>query len=533
MVNFYVVGENVQNHILMKILIIGLVLCVCVSNLKTQEPILVVDFEDEKGISTTSGISGQAFDLGPHSIHRYALALENPMHDSGSDFSVTVWVKSPEESDQNYVILSSLIPNEETYSGWKISVQANGAWKFDVKKKEVKYEYQATIPRQTIRNGDWHLLGVTYDATKSELRFYYDGSLMAIYNAPGIEGFYSGTSIIIGNSIDSEHSRVTGETTDPRFVLTEWDSFYGWIDDVKIYSSLLDAQSIASYYHKVSETEPVVDPGVLPDLLKVTSFNIWHGGNRSGKEIGRQRLIDILKQTNSDAFMIIETYGSGEELADALGYYLYLISTNLSILSRYPISETYKVFDPFHSGGLQVLLPGGQKVNLFCIWLSSYPQYFIKGLTSDESWPLDQYMEEENASRGAEMKEILEEMVPYLRVADSIPLVVGGDFNSGSHLDWIEETAFMHNGYIVPWPVSKALEKAGFRDSFRELHPDPQKSPGISWSPTRTFPLKDRIDYIYYMGKSLEAIKSEVIGQHPVSFPSDHAGISTEFRAMW
>ena len=51
--------------------------------------------------------------------------------------------------------------------------------------------------------------------------------------------------------------------------------------------------------------------------------------------------------------------------------------------------------------------------------------------------------------------------------------------------------------------------------------------------PIRTFPLKDRIDYIYYMGKSLEAIKSEVIDQHPVSFPSDHAGISTEFKVMW
>lgn len=517
----------------MKVLIsTGIILFYALRGL-TQQPAYRVDFEDAEGIITSQGISGKAFDLTSNSTSRYAMAINNPLKDHYADFSLTTWVKSPENSREDYVILSSLTSVGDSYQGWKISVQANGAWMFEVNVQDTRYEYKTTSPRQNIRDEAWHLVALTYESSKSELRFYFDGFLTAIYFAPGIEGFQTGKNIIIGNSLDSEYSRVTGEMTKPDFVLTEWDSFNGWIDDILIYPSRLDAEYIKSYYYSISQEIPSEHPEIIPHSYKVTAFNIWHGGNRFGKEVGKQRLMELLNKTNSDVYLIVETYGSGVEIADALGYYLYLISSNLSIISRYPIVNTYTVFDPFHCGGIQTLLPGGRKVNLFCTWLSSHPQYFIKGLTADEPWPIEEYLEAENKTRGTEIKAILDELQPFLEQADSVPLILGGDFNSGSHLDWVEKNTEVHNGYTIPWPASLAAEKAGLKDAFREIFPDPLKDPGITWSPIRNFPLKDRIDFIYFKGVPLTPVICEVINEHPKRFPSDHAGVYAEFKLIW
>ena len=52
-----------------------------------------------------------------------------------------------------------------------------------------------------------------------------------------------------------------------------------------------------------------------------------------------------------------------------------------------------------------------------------------------------------------------------------IPTFLAGDFNTPSHLD----EAF-------PWPVSRALTGAGFRDSYREAWPDAAARPGFTWT---------------------------------------------------
>jgi len=143
---------------------------------------------------------------------------------------------------------------------------------------------------------------------------------------------------------------------------------------------------------------------------------------------------------------------------------------------------------------------------------------------------LDTFLEEDRKTRGNDIVNILNDIQDLVRDADRVPVIVGGDFNSGSHLDWTAQTAALHNGYVVPWNASIAMEESGFNDSFREIHPDPLRDPGLTWSPIRSFPLKDRIDYIYYIGKSLQAIHSEVIDTHPLGWPSDHAAVSTWFR---
>ena len=71
--------------------------------------------------------------------------------------------------------------------------------------------------------------------------------------------------------------------------------------------------------------------------------------------------------------------------------------------------------------------------------------------------------------------------------------------------------------------VEKALAGAGFRDSYRQAHPDPVKDPGLTWwaarpkvpawagNPTAK-DSQDRIDYVYATGPS-KIVSSVIIGE--------------------
>ena len=79
----------------------------------------------------------------------------------------------------------------------------------------------------------------------------------------------------------------------------------------------------------------------------------------------------------------------------------------------------------------------------------------------------------------------LPEIRPYLRplsrqAARGVPTFLTGDFNSPSHLDWTPAVAAVRPQvkYPLRWPVSAALAGAGFRDSYREVYPDPVARPG-------------------------------------------------------
>jgi len=104
-------------------------------------------------------------------------------------------------------------------------------------------------------------------------------------------------------------------------------------------------------------------------------------------------------------------------------------------------------------------------------------------------------------------------------------ILLGGDFNEPSHIDWTAATKdlFDHNGTIVPWHQSVTLKENGFVDSYREIYPNPVTYPGITWPAnnvnvdlsklvwTLEADERDRIDYIYYKGEEKIVLKSIVV----------------------
>lgn len=105
--------------------------------------------------------------------------------------------------------------------------------------------------------------------------------------------------------------------------------------------------------------------------------------------------------------------------------------------------------------------------------------------------------------------------------------LLAGDFNEPSHQDWDHRTRhlFDHHCTELPWSTTKAIEDAGFRDSYREINPDPVRTPGFTWPADNpgadigklTWAPKaderDRIDFVfYYPDERLELLDSILIG---------------------
>jgi endonuclease/exonuclease/phosphatase family metal-dependent hydrolase len=506
-----------------------------------QEPVQYYDFEpsmagmikktvpkdeastvmDVLGPEFVKGIKGMALDLSSDAAVRPVLRIKNgdyPDFSRSESLAFEAWVQTKPGAVMGTPIAGNYNDEKPGEPGWLLGTQENGAWSLMFFDGKSKYEYVPTVKKR-INDGKWHQLGFSMNAEKGEVWMYMDGKNVTIYNLDWFKTTKNSFPMVIG-----------GSNAKPDYY-GQWNAFNGYVDEARIWNRVVSSQEFSDSYRSLvggSGTEEVV----TPEKLEVLSWNIWHGGHRYGKNVGLQRVIDIIKTADADIVNLVETYGSGEEIADSLGYYFYLISSNLSIMSKYPIKETIKKYKPFNHGGVLLDLGNGRELVYFDTWLDYLPDYagnVIKGKMTGE-----QIAKDEAKTREKEIRFILKNIKPYLDNADQVPVIMAGDFNSGSHLDWTKAAKNQHFGYVIPWPVSMEMQKAGFIDSFRETNYDPVKFPGFTWSPqafrgSDKYGVLDRIDFIYYKGKGLQAVDSQVIDHYGAAFPSDHAAVKTLF----
>lgn len=258
-----------------------------------------------------------------------------------------------------------------------------------------------------------------------------------------------------------------------------------------------------------------VSPGVpAPIELTVAEFNIEYGGIH----VSFDQVVRAIERSGADIVGIEEAQGHTARLARALGWPYF--SPRLQLLSRYPL------IDPPGGDGVYVFaeVAPGQVVAIENVHLPSNPYGPFgvkKGKTRRE------VIEKERELR-------LPVIRPSLRAAEGllaqrIPVFLTGDFNAPSWRDWTSEMVGVRYQirYPLKWPVSLAVERAGFVDSYREVHPSPLDDPGLTWwaarpslpgwNPGRHAP-EDRIDFVYAAGEATPS-QSLIVGER------DHAGV--------
>ena len=281
----------------------------------------------------------------------------------------------------------------------------------------------------------------------------------------------------------------------------------------------------------------------LVDELNVMSFNTWHAGTQVNGYHEKQ--LRSLVESDADIVGMQETEGeAAERLAQALGWDHWQTSGSLGVISRYPITEERGTVNA--SGSVKIALDGtDSEVVVWDVHLGYTP--YGPYDACDSGMSVDRILEREAESgRTPQITDTVEAMQDDLAAADEDPVLLMGDFNSPSHLDWTEELREKNCGYAdVPWPASTVPTDAGLTDSFREAHPDPADVPGTTWSPL--FPKRDgatgvdepqdRIDFIYYAGPlAVEESRTLVAGEPKVypdhadnEWTSDHASVMTTF----
>ena len=251
--------------------------------------------------------------------------------------------------------------------------------------------------------------------------------------------------------------------------------------------------------------------------FKVMAWNILRSGNQI--ENGVDNVADMIKEINPDIVLMVETYGSGHYIAKKNGYNFHLVakegtalddkSVNLSIYSKFPFGERIDTDYPFFLGGIEIFI-NNKKVRFFSNWFHYQPW---NNKPEDMGKTVQELLEWERTEHRYNMiQKVLPYFEKYAKESDSIPIIVGGDMNSPSHLDWSEKTKNIHNGLVVPWYSTKVFEDLGFTDSFREKNPNPIKYPGITWDHKERDD-SHRIDYIFYKGKKLKSTQSKTYMQ--------------------
>lgn len=267
--------------------------------------------------------------------------------------------------------------------------------------------------------------------------------------------------------------------------------------------------------------------------IKVMSWNIWHGGlhgnatnNFEKDTTNTENVLKVIKEESPDILFMQETYCCGMDIARQSGYtHSWRGSSNLSIHSKYAILDTIKIYKPFNAHGVVVDVEG-EKMLCVNLWLDYLPDYFqdIKKMTPDS------LIMGEKATRFKEITAILN-AVDSLEQRLNLPIIIGGDFNSGSHLDWVESTRKSHYDKVVEWPVSKLMKSRGYTDSFREANPDPTKTLDGTWGFLSDDIISDRIDFIYFKGGNIKTKYSKIVKDDPEGgfFNSDHRAILSQF----
>ena len=270
-----------------------------------------------------------------------------------------------------------------------------------------------------------------------------------------------------------------------------------------------------------------------PHMLKVLQWNIWNGGVHLA-DSGRNRVTELVKATTADVVLMQEAYGIQQELAQALQYHLKTKSKgdNLALYSRFPLEETVPWREPFKSNPAVITMTGGQKVMLIDLWLryAYRPEYTC--YYQEKNGNPAQWIREDSLYAYTDIKNIVEKDINPYREKD-MPVIMGGDFNSCSHLDWTRKASALHYGYgPVAFPASRYLQDAGYTDTFRHLHPDETQRPEGTWAVIYGHSSTSRIDFIYSKGNA-RPVQSKLVRTTPEIdsvWPSDHAGVITVFR---
>lgn len=284
--------------------------------------------------------------------------------------------------------------------------------------------------------------------------------------------------------------------------------------------------------------------------LSVMTYNIWWGGMSTDAPL--EQTAQVIRESGARIVAIQEKESwdergepfyrnNAQALADLLGWDLLNQDieiegtwNDVAILSDIPIEAA-------SDSQLCAMLTLDDRPLAFCnihLYSSPYQPYQLKGIEYRDAPLLDNAqdaVDAANEARGNGVDTLLNEIEGF---DEDMVVIVAGDFNEPSHLDWTEAAAEAGiHPMAVEFPQSMKMAQAGFTDAYREHFPDEVESPGFTWTPTTEEDdpqdHHDRIDFVYVRGGEVSSV--QIVGEKPeradlvvTPWPSDHRAVVVE-----
>lgn len=314
--------------------------------------------------------------------------------------------------------------------------------------------------------------------------------------------------------------------------------------------------------------------------LKALVLNAWFGGTAvSG---GVNMIVNIIKKSNASLVFLPEAKSTTAEIVQKLNDsglpFEYRMSGSTAVLAAYPIVETATL--PFITKAVITVGPvqiAAYAAHLEYRWYATYlPRGYGAGAPSGEfseyGWnkmpggpitdPEAVQRVNDASGRPDAVKHFIADARKELLMGRLV--ILGGDFNEPSTLDWTEETSnlFDHNGVVLPWRSTQALKDAGFTDDYRKKHPDPTRNPGFTWPASNPNAAvssltwapeadeRDRIDYLFHFpdprlvwrdtqlvgprgsivrNQRVDEASDEAFLLSDIAWPTDHKGVLSTY----
>lgn len=274
----------------------------------------------------------------------------------------------------------------------------------------------------------------------------------------------------------------------------------------------------------------------------VLQWNIWQEGTVVPG--GYDAIVDEIVRLKPDFVTLSEVrnyHGTNftarltQSLQERGESYYSFYSYDTGLLSRYPITDSTTVFPENGDHGSIYRLTADMKGRKMAIYTAHLDYlndayYDVRGYDGS-TWKeipiptsVDEVLKRNVRSQRDDAIRLFIKQAAKDR-ADGYTVILGGDFNEPSHLDWTEATAHLydHHGMVVPWTVTTLLDEAGFADAYRVRYPDVLSYPGftypsdnkaiapekLSWAPKADE--RDRIDYIWYAPQKGLRVKDAAI----------------------
>lgn len=287
------------------------------------------------------------------------------------------------------------------------------------------------------------------------------------------------------------------------------------------------------------------NPTAHQDPLPVTvlTYNMWQGSEAANHHIGEA--LEVIKASGATIAGLQEAYSwqedgsyadNGAVLAEMLGWN-YFSQGGPGILTMYEICDSTA-----NNRGVKLKIDNNRYLWIFNSHLFHMPyQPYQLGNKEYGDFPFISTAEE--AIRYARQARF-GETESYIREIASIenegwPVILTGDFNEPSHLDWTKKAADA-GLYPIPvlWPTMVAYTETGLKDAWRVKFPNEVQKPGHTWSSIDSpGEIHDRIDFVLFKGEKLEVMEAATIGFGDgisdiaiKDYPSDHRAVKVLFH---